>query len=277
VREGYSGIGLTFIPGEHGLMVTRAQAGPARLAGIRPGDTILAVDGVSVAGLRFDDALARIVGRAGSTVRLRVLRAHHTLWFRVVRQRLRRPSVHARLLPSRIGLIRIDRFAIKTSALTTAATRRLEAAGARGLVLDLRGNPGGLLTQAVGVASLFLEKGQTIAALSGTHRRDSMLYAHGGPKIRLPLAVLVDRGSASAAEVVAGALRDQQRAKVVGEHTYGKSMVQEIDPLAAGSALKLTVATYRTPAGFDLARGGLRPDVRTSRPLERALALLSTS
>jgi carboxyl-terminal processing protease len=142
-------------------------------------------------------------------------------------------------------------------------------------VLDLRGNPGGLLSQAVGVASLFLERGLTVAALGGAHREASLIYARGGAKSRLPLAVLVDRGSASAAEVVAGALSDHERARLYGERTYGKSLVQEIDRLPSGAALKLTVATYRTPSGLDISRNGVRPDVVTARPLARALAALA--
>jgi carboxyl-terminal processing protease len=277
VDEGYSGVGLTLLPGDKGLLVTRAAAGPAKLAGIRPGDTILAVDGASVAGLPFEEALGRILGRAGSTVTLRVWRGHHTFTFRVVRQRFKRPSVHARLTPAGIGVIRIDRFSLRSAPQTADAARRLQVAGARGLVLDLRGNPGGRQSHAVGGASLFLEHGRTIAALSGVHRRDELIFARGGAKSRLPMCVLVDGASASAAEVVAGALHDHGRAVVVGRPTYGKSLVQEIDPLQSGAALKLTVASYRTPGGVDISRRGVRPDVRASRPLERALALLSVA
>jgi carboxyl-terminal processing protease len=275
VHEGFSGVGLTLLPGEKGLLVTRTQPGPAKLAGMKPGDTILAVDGASVVTLPFEEALGRIIGRAGSPVTMRVWRHGHTLTFRVVRQQFKRPTVHWRLTRDGIGVIRIERFSLRTSSLTQQAARRLQGAGARALVLDLRGNPGGLLSQAVGVASLFLEQGLTVVSLGGAHRDASLIYARGGPKSRLPLAVLVDRGSASAAEVVAGALSDHGRARVYGERTYGKSLVQEIDRLRSGAALKLTVATYRTPSGLDISRGGVRPDVVTATPLARALAVLA--
>lgn len=275
LREGFSGVGLTLIPGETGLLVTRTEPGPARIAGIRPGDTILAVDGSSAASLTFDDAVGRIVGREGSLVQLRVLRDDRTLTYDLVRQRVRRSSVSARMLDGRIGAIRIERFALGTSKAVRAAIRRLESQGARGLVVDLRGNPGGLLRQAVDVASLFLEEGRTVVALAGANRPESLIYARAGAKTRLPVVVLVDRRSASAAEVVAAALRDHGRALVVGEPTFGKSLVQEIDPLPSGGALKLTVATYRTPTGRGISAGGVVPDVRTKRPLYAALALLA--
>ncbi|HEX2386940.1 MAG TPA: S41 family peptidase [Candidatus Binatia bacterium] len=171
--------------------------------------------------------------------------------------------------------IRIERFALGTSKAVRAGIRRLESHGARGLVVDLRGNPGGLLRQAVGVASLFLEEGRTVVALAGANRPESLIYARGGETTRLPVVVLVDRRSASAAEVVAAALHDHGRALVVGEPTFGKSLVQEIDRLPSGGALKLTVATYRTPTGRDISAGGVVPDVRTTRPLDRALVLLA--
>jgi carboxyl-terminal processing protease len=276
-REGYSGVGLTLLPGEDGLLVTRTQPGPAKLAGIRPGDTILAVDGADVSGLSFDEALGRIVGRAGSSVRLRVRRAHHTLSYSLVRERFLRPSVHARMVRPGVGLIRIDRFSLRTTARTRAAALQLERRGAQGLVIDLRGNPGGLLTQATGVCSIFLEDGATIASLHGAHRRDRLLFARGGPKSRLPLAVLVDGESASAAEIVAAALRDHGRAVIVGRPTFGKSLVQEIVTLPSGDALKLTVASYLTPSGKDISAGGVRPDVRSAHALAVALRILSVA
>ncbi len=261
----YSGVGMTLLPGTDGLLVTRLQHGPAQLAGIRPGDTVLAVDGVRTAQLTYEQALGRILGRAGSAVRLRVRRGPHTIQFTLLRTEFRTPAVSSRLLAAggrKIGYVSLASFTAGSTQAVEWAIKRLERSGAEGLVLDLRGNPGGLLDRAVGVASLFLDKG-VIASTQGVHEPERVYRAAGsGQKTRLPLAVLIDHGSASAAEVVAAALQDNRRALLVGEPSFGKALVQSIQPLAAGSALKLTIARYLTPAGTDLSRGGVRPDIR---------------
>jgi carboxyl-terminal processing protease len=138
---------------------------------------------------------------------------------------------------------------------------RLERQGAAGIVLDLRQNPGGLLVQAVRVASLFLHRG-VIVSLQGLHQPPQVLSAIPGRTTRLPLAVVVDRFTASSAEIVAAALRDHRRATIVGERTFGKALVQAVDPLGHGAALELTVAHYSTPAGDDISGVGLAPQIR---------------
>jgi carboxyl-terminal processing protease len=271
---GYGGIGVFVLPGSGGLLVRRTVKGPARIAGIKSGDTILTVDGADTAGLTFQEALGRILGRAGSHVSLRVLRNGHTLEFSVVRQRFRLQTVHARL-DGHVGVIRISAFSRGASRSTAQAVKQLQLRGAKSLVLDLRGDPGGLLNEAVGVSSLFLHGGASIVSLAGAHRPLEIVYARPGGPTTIPLAVLVDSGSASASEVVAGALKDHGRATIVGEPTYGKSLVQEVERLSSGGALKLTVARYLTPAGTDISRGGVQPDVRSQHALVAALRLLS--
>jgi len=259
----YAGVGMTLRPAARGLLVTRLQPGPALIAGIRPGDTILAVDGVPTADLSYDEALGRILGRAGSTVGLRVLRGPHTLELLLVRRQFHAPTVDVRLLAADgrwIGYVRLAAFGLGTTQAVREAVARLEHEGAKGLVLDLRGNPGGLLDQAVGVASLFLGRG-VIASTRGLHEPERVYLARAGSKSLLPLAVLVDRGSASAAEIVAAALRDHRRAILVGQRTFGKALVQAVDPLSAGAAIKLTTARYLTPAGADISERGVRPDL----------------
>jgi len=271
---GYGGIGVLVLPASGGLLVRRTVDGPARIAGIKPGDTILAVDGASTAALPFHEALGRILGRPGSRVSLRVRRDGRTLEFALVRRHFRLRPVHARLA-GHVGVIRLSAFSQGAARQTTAAVRQLTRRGATALVLDLRGDPGGLLGEAVGVASLFLRGGESVVSLAGAHWPLKIVYARrGGPTV-IPLYVLVDGGSASASEVVAGALKDHGRATIVGEPTFGKSLVQEIDRLPSGAALKLTVARYLTPAGVDISRGGVQPDVRSRHALAAAIRLLS--
>ncbi len=271
---GYGGIGVLVLPGPGGLLVHRIVDGPARIAGIKPGDMILTVDGSTTAGLTFHEAIGRILGRPGSRVSLRVRRQSHTLAFSVVRRHFQLRPVRARLY-GKVGIVRISAFSRGTGRMTTAAVSQLQFRGARALVIDLRGDPGGLLSEAVGVASLFLHDGASVVSLAGAHRPLEMIYAKPGGTTTIPLAVLVDSGSASASEVVAGALKDHGRATIVGEPTYGKSLVQEIARLPSGAALKLTVARYLTPAGVDISRGGVQPDVRSRHALVAALRLLS--
>ncbi len=259
----YAGVGMTVLPADDGLLVAGTQRGPARLAGIRPGDTILAIDGFPARRLSYEEALGRILGPDGSAVSLQVRRAARTLRFRLVRERFEARSVHVRMLAlarSRVGYLRVDSFSLGTAQMLSRGVRRLERARARGLVLDLRGNPGGLLDQAVASTSVFLDGG-VVTSLSGAHQPEQVYRAGRGPATRLPLVVLVDRGSASASEVVAAALRDNGRARLVGEQTFGKGLVQSVRPVGTGAALKLTVARYLTPDGADLSRRGIRPEV----------------
>jgi carboxyl-terminal processing protease len=197
--------------------------------------------------------------------------------FDIIRDAIARPSVpEAIWLKPGIAYINVTQFGENTSKEFEEQFRKLGENNIKGLVLDLRGNPGGLLGQAVSVVSLFLRPGASVVSLAGAHTPLHILYAKGGSASAIPLAVLVDGGSASASEVVAGALKDHGRATVVGESTYGKSLVQEIVSLPSGAALKLTVARYLTPAGVDISRNGVQPDIRSRHALDAALRLLTS-
>ena len=263
--ESYSGIGLTVVPVRGGFVVSAASPGPARRAGIRAGDRIVSIDGVSTARLALDDALGRIIGRAGTSVRIGVVRNGRQLRFDVVRAQIRTAPVASRLLASprkRAGYVAVRSFTDGTSQLLLQTIARLEDARVDGLVLDLRGNPGGLLDQAVAVSALFLAQG-VVVTVQGAHQPQRVFEVSSRHPISiLPLVLLVDRGTASAAEVVAAALRDHGRATVVGENTFGKALVQALEPLPNGAALKLTTARYLTPTGLDLSSGGLEPHVQ---------------
>jgi carboxyl-terminal processing protease len=269
----YSGVGLTVEPSRAGLVVTSALHGPARNAGVRPGDVIIRIDGHPAGRLTFDQSLNLIKGEKGTVVHLTVRRKGGRQSFTVMRSDVAVPSLSSRLMTykgAKMGYLRLLSFPDSSARRVHDATEKLVDRGAKGIILDLRDNPGGLLTEAVRTTSVFLEKG-VVCTVAGLHQDETVYDVTGGADFpRLPVTVLVDGGSASAAEIVASALADNKRAVVVGKRTYGKASVQSIRPLSAGRALKLTTATYLTPSGTDLAGHGIRPSIRASDdPLTR--------
>lgn len=274
----YSGIGLTVGPARKGLVVTSVAEGPAAEAGIRKGDLITRVDGEPVGRLPFESALALIKGHPGTMVGLTIKRPRkeQPLDFAVVRREIEVPPLSARLITTKkdkLAYIRIFSFSAGAAAQVQEATADLVAKGATGAVIDLRDNPGGLLSEAVDVASVFIEDG-IVVRTDGLHEEEHEYRVTGAAtQPALPLIVLVNGGSASAAEIVAGALVDHDRASLVGQRTFGKASVQTIAPLQGGGALKLTTAKYLTPAGADITGLGLEPSVvaaddPTTRPDE---------
>ena len=258
----YSGIGIGVLPTAKGLVVA-SVARPARLAGVRVGDTIVGIGDRTAVGLDEAQAVARIAGRRGTRVHLELLRHGGRLGVDVTRGLVRPPTVQARLLSydgSRWGDIRLAVFRSSAATLVAREVRRLQQQGAKGFVLDLRGDPGGLLSQAIAVSSLFLGHG-VIVSLSGAHYVHEVFRAKPDVVTRLPLVVLVDRYTASSAEIVAAALSQDGRATLAGERTFGKGVVQAVDPLDNGAALMLTVARYYTPDGSEIAHVGIVPQL----------------
>lgn len=262
----YSGVGLTVSPSRQGLLVTSTFGGPAREAGIRRGDLIVRIQGRPAGELSFEQSLSLITGEKGTLVRLTVKRARQgTIHFALVRQEIDVPSVDGRLVKVRgaeLGYVRLLSFPAGSAGRLERATKRLVRQGAKGLIVDLRDNPGGLISQAVETVSLFVEKG-VVCTTAGLHQEGRVFQASGDVRFpSLPVVVLVNPSSASAAEIVAAALQEHDRAVVVGRRTFGKASVQSVRPLSNGGALKLTTATYLTPRGVDLAEAGVRPDIR---------------
>jgi carboxyl-terminal processing protease len=262
----YTGVGLSVAPSKSGLLVTSTYGGPARKAGIRRGDLIVRIQGQPAGGLSFEQSLSLITGEKGTLVRLAVKRARQgTIHFALVRQEIDVPSVDGRLVKVRgveLGYVRLLSFPAGSAGRLERATKRLVRQGAKGLIVDLRDNPGGLISQAVETVSLFVEKG-VVCTTAGRHRERRVFQASGDVRFpSLPVVVLVNPSSASAAEIVAAALQEHDRAVVVGRRTFGKASVQSVRPLSNGGALKLTTATYLTPRGVDLAEAGVRPDIR---------------
>jgi carboxyl-terminal processing protease len=262
----YTGIGVSVLPAPTGFQVVSIRPGPAEHAGIRVGDTIVRIGSVQAKKLSTTNALSGILGPRGSLLHLQLTRGGHTFGVNVRRETIQAPVVDARLLSyagQRWGDLRLSAFRVGAAVVLERELRRLDRAGAAGFVLDLRQNPGGLLDQAVAVSSLFLDRG-VVVSLVGRHEPHEVFRTIGGIATRKPLVVLVDKYTASSAEIVAAALRDHHRAEVVGERTFGKALVQSIDPLDNGAALELTIARYYTPSGEDISDVGVAPQIRAT-------------
>jgi carboxyl-terminal processing protease len=266
----FEGVGMTIDSSntKKGLLVRMVFDGsPAKQAGISPGDVIVAVNGKTTIGKPADVSTGLIRGPAGTSVTLGV-RRHGTAPVRSVKVERRKidvPLVQSRIVQrggKKVAVIRLFQFSHGASAQVRDAVRKAFAKGAKGIVFDLRGNPGGELVEGRDVASLFIDKG-LIVSTRGRNSPEQKLYATGhavAPTV--PMVVLVDHGSASAAEIAAGALRDDGRAEIVGEKTFGKGVFQQVQQLQNGGLLKLTIGGYYLPKGENLAGDGINPQVR---------------
>jgi carboxyl-terminal processing protease len=267
----FSGVGLSVVGVDEGLRITRVYDGsPAKRAGLKPGDLITEVGGKSLRGVPEDTAVARVKGPSGSQVRLTVERDGKPFQRNVTRATVSIPVVESRMERDggrKVGYVALASFSSGAHGEVGAAVRKLREDGAKGLVLDLRGNPGGLVREAQLVASAFIPEG-TIVSTKGRAVQPQKLEATGDPVAGdLPMVVLVDRGTASSAEIVTGALKDTDRAEVVGTRTFGKGVFQEVVPLTNGGALDITVGQYFTPNGTNLGKGlkpgqGVRPQIQ---------------
>jgi carboxyl-terminal processing protease len=265
----FEGVGMNVEQDRRGLKVLRVFEGsPAEKARIRRGDFILAVNGRSIAGVNSEIATNRIKGPSGTTVELRVFTpgedSDRTV--NVKRERIEVPVATGRVVERdghKLGVVELLGFSDGAHALLSREIKKVRGQGAEAVVLDLRGNGGGLLLEAVGVSSLFIEDGE-IVSVRGRHRAERSHDAEGDAILPedVPVVVLVDGGSASASEIVTGALRDRGRATVVGTRTFGKGLVQEVQHLSNGGVLDLTVANYYLPNGETISTKGIKPEVR---------------
>jgi carboxyl-terminal processing protease len=290
----FSGIGVSVTRTDKGLRVVDVyDDSPAKKAGLRKGDVIVAADGKRLAERPEEAATGLIKGRAGTTVRLTIERGGRRLERRVTRDKVSIPVVESQMRTKdgeRYAVIRLAQFSSGAHAEVYDAIRRARQRKAAGIVFDLRGNTGGLVDEARLVASAFLPDGK-IVTTRGRSVRPKVYSATGDPvAAKTPLVVLVDEGSASASEIVAGALQDRGRAKLVGTPTFGKGVFQQVIELDNGGALDFTVGQYFLPSGRNIggrgiARGkGLKPDVRVEdrqtterdEALDRAVDVLAS-
>jgi carboxyl-terminal processing protease len=257
-----SGVGIDVVPDPAGLRVVDVFAGsPAAKAGLAHGDLIVSVNGTKLAGHNADFASGLIRGRAGTRVTLTVKRGQETHTFIVVRRNLVIPVASGRIVNyhgTKLGDLTLTAFTSGSGAELKSNVERVLHQGAKALILDLRENGGGLLDEGVNVASIFIPDG-TIVTTRGRNQPTQVYVAKGGAiPSSVPLVVLVDRDTASAAEIVTAALQQRGRARVVGTRTYGKGVFQEIEPMPNGGALDITVGEYFTPNGSNLGGGGVR-------------------
>jgi carboxyl-terminal processing protease len=263
----YTGLGIQVAQVNRQLVIIAPlDGGPAKRAGVLAGDVIVAIDGVPVQPDAIDAAVKKLRGPIGSKVTLTVLHPDggKPVPIPLVRQRVRVASVTTRLLEPGYAYLRVSEFQEDTARELTRKLDALqkEAGPLRGAVLDLRSNPGGLLTSAVGVADDFLNSGLIVSTRGRLPQSNLKFNATPGDLLNgAPMVVLVDNGTASAAEIVTGALKDHHRALVMGRRTFGKGSVQTVLPLGNGDAVKLTTARYYTPDGTSIQVAGITPDI----------------
>ena len=278
----YSGVGIEVsMEDDQVVVVAPFEDSPAAKAGIRSGDIIVSIDGVPVNSAALEDTIGRMRGEEGTQVKIGILRQGNLepLMFNLKRAKVELHSVKSQLLDSGIGYTRISQFSETTGDELNAALKDLRkhnAAPLKGLVLDMRDNPGGVLEAAVAVADAFIDRGVIVTAKGRTPDSKFEMDATPGDALNgAPIVVLVNGGSASAAEIVAGALKDQHRAKLMGHTTFGKGSVQTIMPLSDDRAIKLTTSLYYTPSGVSINHRGIVPDIelpRQATPAEGAPA-----
>ena len=262
----FGGLGIE-VTMEQGVVkvVSPIDDTPASEAGIKPGDYITHIDGRQVMGLSLNDAVDKMRGKVGTKVRLTIVRANEQPFDVVVkREEIKIQSVKNDIKADDVAYIRITSFSEDVDKMTEKAIEKAkkDIKGLKGIVIDVRNNPGGLLDQAVNVSDLFLDKGEIVSTRS-RNAEDTVRYSaqKGDIAKGLPIVVLINSGSASASEIVAGALQDHKRAVILGEKSFGKGSVQTVIPLDKYGAMRLTTARYYTPSGRSIQAEGITPDI----------------
>jgi carboxyl-terminal processing protease len=268
----FSGIGARLMLNENDLvMVETPLAGyPAEKAGLRARDVVAEIDGESALEMSVADAVEKIRGEAGTTVKLKIIRdSKQQLDFEIKRETITIPSVEHEILEGNVGYMQVARFDETTASLAKKAANEFKAAGVKGVILDLRNNPGGILDAAVDLSGIWLPEGKMVLQ----EKRDDVVvktFESEGPATLagMETVVLINEGSASASEITAGALRDNNAATLMGEKSFGKGSVQTVQELPDGGILKVTIARWFTPNGKNIDKEGIQPDKKVTRSSE---------
>jgi carboxyl-terminal processing protease len=256
------------------VVIAPFEDSPAKKAGLLPGDVIKKVDGIEVAGSELNKAVSMMRGMEGKQVTLTILRKGKSPFdVNITRAEIPLITVRGEMLDDEIGYIFITQFNEHTGKDFENKLTELQKNGAKSLILDLRGNPGGTVTACVDVASNFIPKGDNIVYTIDKYENKKVYKSKGGNALKLPIVVLTDQGTASASEILSGALRDYNRATLVGKKTFGKGIVQtilyrKIEGFGDGTALKVTISKYYTPNGENIHKKGIAPDIEIEYPME---------
>ncbi len=262
-----TGVGIQIVKDKESddlIIISPIEGTPAFDAGIKARDKILSIDDISTEGMNIEDAVKLIRGQRGTKVKLEILRGSQSFFETLSREKIEIKSVSSKVNQTKnglsIGYVRIKQFNANASKETRDAIKDLETKKVAGYVLDLRSNPGGLLESSIDISRHFINKGVIVSTVSKDGLKETK-KGNGQALTKKPLVVLVNEGSASASEIVSGAIKDNKRGKLVGKKTFGKGLVQSIRTLVDGSGLTVTVAKYLTPNGTDINKSGIIPDI----------------
>ena len=250
------------------MVLSPIKGSPAEKAGILPGDLIISVDGVQYSADEMSVAATKIKGEEGSKVKVEILRGKETLNFELIRENIKVNPVEGKVLQNNIGYIKFSSFDENTSDEFKAKYEELEKQGIKSLIIDLRNNGGGIVSEALKIADYILDKDKVILYEVDKNQNEKIEKSKNDPIINMPIVVLSNNNTASSSEILAGALKDYGKAKIIGTKTYGKGVIQQLMTLPDGSGLKITAEEYLTPNRTKINKIGIEPDEEVQLPEE---------
>ena len=269
ITGSFVGVGIYMVADEESdrvLVYYPIPGSPAEKAGIKSGDLIISVDDVEYTAKDFDRIASFIKGKAGTKVKLIIEREGQRIPYELIREKITTNPITAKMLEGNIGYLKVPSFDEDTAKSFKEKVQELQNQGAQKLIIDLRNNGGGIVDEAVDIADMLLEKGKTIISTVNNKEKKTVTYSKNDPTITMPVIVLVNENSASASEILACSLQDNERAKLVGTKTYGKGIIQTLLSLTDGSGLKITTEQYYTPKETSIHKEGIKPDEEVKLP-----------